>query len=59
MKTKATYFENIRNKEKFFCKDLSDTRTIDGDEYLRVFRVTTNQDCLVKKDILRKIPKPN
>jgi hypothetical protein len=53
---KTTYFENIRNNEKFYCTDIKDIRTIDGIEYLRVFKMGTQRDCLVKKDTLRKIP---
>jgi hypothetical protein len=53
---KTIYFENMRNKEKFFCKNLKDIQKIDGVDYLRVFRMGTQRDCLVKLDILRKIP---
>jgi hypothetical protein len=53
---KTIFFENIRNNEKFYCTDLKDVRTIDGVEYLRVFRMGTQRDCLIKKDTLRKIP---
>ena len=53
---KTTYFENVRNKEKFFCKNLKDIQKIDGVDYLRVFRLGTQRDCLVKLDSLRKIP---
>ncbi len=55
---KTIYFENIRNKEKFYCKDLKKTQMIDGIEYLRVFRMGTQHDCLVKKESLKKIPEP-
>jgi hypothetical protein len=53
---KTVYFENMRNKEKFFCKNLKDIQKIDGVDYLRVFRMGTQRDCLVKLDSLRKIP---
>jgi ribosomal protein L19E len=56
MKTKTVYFENIRNKEKFFCTNMKDIQKIDGVDYLRVFRMGTQRDCLVKLDSLRKIP---
>lgn len=52
---KTIYFENVRNKEQFYCKDLKDIQLIDGVEYLRVFRMGTQRDVLVKKDTLRKI----
>jgi hypothetical protein len=55
---KTTYFENVRNGEKFYCKNIKDIQKIDGTEYLRVFRQGTQRDCLVKKDILRKISEP-
>ena len=53
---KTTYFENVRNKEKFFCKNTKDIQQIDGVDYLRVFRMGPQRDCLVKLDSLRKIP---
>ena len=55
---KTIYFENLRNKEKFYCKDTKDIQMIDGIEYLRVFRLGTQRDCLVKKDSLRKVSEP-
>jgi hypothetical protein len=53
---KTSYFENVRNREKFFCKNLKDIQKIDGVDYLRVFRMETQRECLVKLDSLRKIP---
>jgi hypothetical protein len=53
---KTVFFENVRNNEKFYCTDPKDIRTIDGVEYIRVFRMGTQRDCLIKKDTLRKIP---
>lgn len=55
---KTIYFENIRNREKFYCKDIKSVQLIDGIEYLRVFRMGTHRDCLVKKESLKKIPEP-
>ena len=55
---KTIYFENLRNKEKFYCKNTKDIQLIDGVEYLRVFRLGTSRDCLVKKDSLRKVTEP-
>lgn len=55
---KIVYFENIRNKEKFYCRNTKDIQLIDGVEYLRVFRMGTQRDCLVKKDTLRKVAEP-
>lgn len=53
---KQVFFENIMNKEKFYCTNLKDIRVIDGIEYLRVFRYGTQRDILIKKDSLKKIP---
>lgn len=52
---KTIYFENILNKEKFYCTDTKDVRSIDGIEYLRVFKHGTQRDCLIRKDTLKKI----
>lgn len=52
---KTTVFENIWNKEKFTCPDPKDVRTIDGIDYLRVFKYGTNREVLIKKESLRKI----
>lgn len=52
---KTIYFENILNKEKFYCTDTKDVRSIDGIEYLRVFKYGTQRDCLIRKDTLKKI----
>lgn len=52
---KRVFFENVMNKEKFYCTDIKDVRIIDGVEYLRVFRLGTQRDVLVKKDSLQKI----
>lgn len=55
---KRIYFENVRNKEKFYCTNTKDVMTIDGEEYIRVFRLGTQRDCLVKKESLRRVPEP-
>ena len=55
---KHVYFENLRNREKFYCTNIQDVRIIDGVEYLRVFKLGTQRDCLIKKDLLRKIAEP-
>lgn len=52
---KQTVFENIMNKEQFYCTNIKDIRVIDGVEYLRVFRMGTQRDVLIKKDSLKKI----
>jgi hypothetical protein len=56
---KAIYFENMRNREKFLCKNLKDVQVIDGTEYLRVVRHGPQHECLIKKDLLRKIKETN
>jgi len=55
---KTIYFENLRNREKFYCKNAKDIQVIDGVEYLRVFRLGTQRDCLMKKESLKKIAEP-
>ena len=55
---KTMFFESMTNKEKFYCHNPKDVRLIDGIEYLRVFKFGTQRDCLVKKDVLKKIPEP-
>lgn len=55
---KIVYLENIRNGEKFYCRNLKDVQKIDDTEYLRVYKFGTQHDCLIKKDILKKIPEP-
>ena len=55
---KTFYFQNVRNREKFYCKNTKDIQMIDGVEYMRVFRVGTQHDVLVKKELLQKVPEP-
>lgn len=52
---KTFLFENLMNKEKFYCNNIKDVKTIDGIEYLRVFKFGTQRDCLIRKDSLKKI----
>jgi hypothetical protein len=54
---KTVYFENYRNHERFECHNLQDVRVIDGVEYLRVFKLGTQRDFLMRKDQLRKLAK--
>lgn len=55
---KTIYYENVRNRERFYSRNNTDVQMIDGVEYLRVFRLGTQRDCLVKKEILKRIPEP-
>ena len=55
---KTIYFENLRNGEKFYCKNTKDIQLIDGIEYIRVFRLGTQRECLIKKDSLKKVNEP-
>lgn len=48
-------FQNIINGEKYICPAKLETRNIDGIDYLRVLKMGTNREVLVKKDILKKI----
>ena len=55
---KTFYFQNIRNREQFYCKNTKDIQLIDGVEYLRVFRLGTQREVLVKKESLQKVAEP-
>jgi hypothetical protein len=52
---KTIYFENIVNKERFYCTDIKDVRDIDGIEYIRVFKYSSHRECLIRKDTLKKV----
>jgi hypothetical protein len=52
---KQVFFENLLNREKFYCTDTKDIRIIEGVEYLRVFKLGSQRDCLIKKSTLRRI----
>jgi hypothetical protein len=52
---KTITFENMRNKEKYSCKNLQDVHVIEGIEYLKVIKFGTQHECLIKKDLLKKI----
>lgn len=52
---KQHIFENIINGEKYTCPAKSEVRTIDGVDYLRVFKMDTKREVLIKKDSLRKV----
>jgi hypothetical protein len=52
---KVIYYENLMNKDKFYCTNSRDIKMIDGVEYLRVYKMGTNRDFLIKKDSLKKI----
>lgn len=56
---KQLIYENIINGEKYTCPAKSETRTIDGIDYIRVFKMGTNREVLIKKDSLRKVKKEN
>jgi hypothetical protein len=55
---KTHYFQNVRNREQFYCKNTRDIRLIDGIEYLKVFRLGTQHEVLVKKESLQKVAEP-
>lgn len=52
---KTVYFQNRRNLDKFECPNTKDVIVIEGIEYIRVFKLGTNRDCLMRKDQLKKI----
>lgn len=53
--SRRVMFENIRNKEKFYCTNPNDTMIIEGDVYIKVFRMENNRECFIRKDNLRKV----
>jgi len=55
---KTLYFENIRNRERFYCKNARDIHMIDGIEYMKVFRLGTQREVLVKRESLKKVAEP-
>ena len=56
---KTITLENVRNRERFSCKNLKDIHVIEGIEYLKVVRHGTSHECLIKKDLLKQIKEKN
>jgi hypothetical protein len=54
---KQLVYENIINKEKFVSPAKVAIQTIDGIDYIRVFKYGTSHEVLVRKDSLRKVKK--
>lgn len=52
---KQLVYENIINKEKYISPAKTTVQTIDGIDYIRVFKFGTNHEVLIRKDSLRKV----
>ena len=53
---KEIIFKNIFNNDQVRCKNVNDTKTIDGVEYLKVI-TNNNREMLMRKDALKKVTK--
>ena len=54
---KQLVYENIINKEKYTSPAKTTIQTIDGVDYIRVFKFGTTHEVLIRKDSLRKVKK--
>lgn len=45
--------ENLITREQLICKNLKDISTIDGVEYLRVCKMDSRREFLIKKDAIK------
>ena len=45
---------NPLNSEEWFCKDYTDVKTIDGIDYIKVYKPEQPRVLLMRKDALRK-----
>ena len=54
-KIKPVLFENIRNRERWVCDDISRVNHINAVEYLYVHRPDNDRIFMMRKDSLRKI----
>ena len=54
-KHKPTLFENIRNRERWICDDITKINVISDVEYLYVHRIDNDRLFMMRKDSLRKI----
>lgn len=54
MKKKTVVLLNPVNQDVWFCKDYTETQTIDGVEYVKVFRENApERQLLMRKDALK------
>ena len=53
-KPKAVKLVNPLNGEIWFCKDYTDTRFIDGIEYIKVHKPDSDKQNLMRKDVLQR-----
>lgn len=52
---KQAVFENIYNKERFVSQGKRDTKFIDGIEYVKLYKLGTQREVLVRRDFLKKV----
>ena len=52
---KELEFENVLNRERFFCKNDRDIEIIDNVKYLKVHRLGNDRMILLRKDVLKRI----
>lgn len=56
-KIKPILFENIRNREKWVCDDITRINNINNVEYIYVHRPDNDRIFLMKKDALKQVEK--
>lgn len=52
---KVVLYENIYNKERFVKKGKVQTKFIDGNQYLELYKEGTERKVLVRKDFLKPV----
>ena len=50
-----TMLENIYNKELFIPATSSESKFVDGIEYIKVVRLSNQKDAMVRKDSLKEV----
>lgn len=56
-KIKPVLFENIRNRERWVCDDITRINNINNVEYIYVHRPDNDRIFLMKKDALKQVEK--
>lgn len=49
------YLTNARTGEIWLCKDLSKVKTVDGNEFIEVYKEGSNRTFLISKKALTKV----
>lgn len=52
---KSIIFENPVNREQYICDNVKEVQTIDGIEYLEVYKKDSKRKFLFRKDVLKKV----